>query len=480
MPFLLSVRTVPNSNADHTNRKWYGQLRDFGILDHERLVRARSVWSCRCQLLPVAASSEAFVVDGVRSEQEKSDQPKYRQLRDALIERIRGLPEGAALPTERELCADFGVSRATVRHALQRLEGEQRIYRRQGKGTFVAHAKIEQRLGLTSHTEEMRARGMVPGSKLIDVSRIPASAEVAVALQLGEGAEVLQIERLRLADGEPIAIEVLYLNAERFDGISAALGESGSFYQLLHSDYGVDLASADETIEAVIAGAREAELLGCGTDAPLLLLSRLSLDTRGRPTEYVRSLYRGDRFRLRRHLERDHEDAPAVPSLRAAGETDAAALASVFVSSWQAGYPGIVDDAVIAALDEAEVAGWLQPMASDTMQTVLAESAEGTVLGWLRYGNDPDDPQNGHIYSLYVRPSAGGRGVGRLLLEHGIERCGANGRAVTLWVFEANARARQLYRSAGFAPDGGRRVEAEYGAQEVHLTRPASSEQTLA
>jgi GntR family transcriptional regulator len=459
MLFLSSVHRSPNSKADHTNRKWYGQPEDFGILAH----------------VDMSVSRRGVLLDGVRSEEEKGSQPKYRQLREALLERIRGLPEGAALPTERELCADFGVSRATVRHALQRLEGEQRIYRRQGKGTFVARVKIEQRLGLTSHTEEMRARGMVPGSKLIDVSRVAASAEVAGALRLAEGSEVLQIERLRLADGDPIAIEVLYLNAERFDGISAALGESGSFYQLLHSDYGVELASAEETIEAVIAGPREAKLLGCGQAAPLLLLSRLSLDTSGRPTEYVRSLYRGDRFRFRRHLERGADGAPdtalADLSLREAVEADAPALASVFVSSWQAGYPGIVDDAVIAALDEREVADWLLPMASGNTRTVLAESADGAVLGWLRYGDDPDDARNGHIYSLYVRPSAGGRGVGRRLLEHGIEA--SDGRAVTLWVFEANARARRLYGSAGFSPDGGRRVEEEYGAQEIHLTRPA-------
>jgi GntR family transcriptional regulator len=415
------------------------------------------------------------VVDGVRADAEKGSPPKYRLLRDALVGMIRGLPEGAALPTERTLCVDFGVSRATVRHALQRLEDEQRIYRVQGKGTFVARAKIEQRLGLTSHTEEMRARGMVPGSKLIDVSRIPASSAVASALRLSEGTEVLQIERLRLADGDPIAIEVLFLNAERFDGISAALGESASFYQLLHSDYGVELASAEETIEAVVAGPRDAELLGCGRAAPLLLISRLSLDTHGRPTEYVRSRYRGDRFRFRRHLERS-ADGPAVseraPALRAAAEGDAPALASVFVSSWKAGYPGVVADSVIAALREQEVASWLLPMAAEQHETVLAESADGTVLGWVRFGDDPDDPAKGHIFSLYVRPSAGGRGVGRQLLEHGIERCG--GRPVTLWVFEANARARRLYTAAGFSADGGRRVEPEYGAQEVHLTRPAS------
>jgi GntR family transcriptional regulator len=416
------------------------------------------------------------VLEGARTDEGNGSQPKYRLLREALIERIRDLPEGSALPTERELCADFGVSRATVRHALQRLESEQRIYRRQGKGTFVARRKIEQRLGLTSHTEEMRARGMVPGSKLIDVSRIPASSEVATALRLAEGTELLQIERLRLADGEPIAIEVLYLQAERFDGISAALGESGSFYQLLHSDYGVELASAEETIEAVVAGAREAALLGCGQAAPLLLLSRLSLDTRGRPIEYVRSLYRGDRFRLRRHLERSHGVAPSAQEvlLRAAVEADAPALASVFVSSWQAGYPGVVDDAVIAALDETEVADWLLPMETASQRTVLAASADGSVLGWVRFGDDPDDARNGHIYSLYVRPSAGGRGVGRRLLEHGIEQCTAESeRAVTLWVFEANARARRLYSAAGFVDDGRRQVEPEYGAQEVHLTRPA-------
>jgi ribosomal protein S18 acetylase RimI-like enzyme len=324
----------------------------------------------------------------------------------------------------------------------------------------------------------MRARGIVPGSKLIDVSRVPARAEVASALRMATGTEVLRIERLRLADGEPIAIEVLYLNAERFDGISAALGESASFYQLLHSDYGVELSSAEETIEAVVAGPRDAERLGCGRGKPLLLISRLSLDTDGRPIEFVRSLYRGDRFRFRRHLERGVEGAPpaaGAPVLRAATDEDAAELAAVFVSSWRAGYPGIVDDAVIAGLDEQEVAGWLLPMESDAHRTVLAEGPDGSVLGWVRFGDDPDDAGRGHIYSLYVHPSAGGRGVGRRLLEHGVEACGARGtRAVTLWVFEENARARRLYAAAGFAADGGRRVEEEYGAQEIHLTRPPS------
>ena len=146
----------------------------------------------------------------------------------------------------------------------------------------------------------------------------------------------------------------------------------------------------------------------------------------------------------------------------------------MFVSSWKAGYPGIVDEAVIAALDEKEVAAWLLPMASAEQQTVLAEAVDGSVLGWVRFGDDPEDAAKGHIYSLYVRPSAGGRGIGRQLLEHGIDRCSRHGtRAVTLWVFEETREPAGCTRPPASQPDGGRRVEAEYGAQEVHLTRPA-------
>src|SRR5262249_31920209 len=149
--------------------------------------------------------SEDMIVDG-RSSARQPGQPKSQHLREVLLESIRGLPAGAVLPTQRELCAAYHVSRATVRAVLPQLQSGQRIYRRQGKGTFVASKKTEQRRGLTSHAEEMRASGIRPGSKLIDVSRVPASSEVGAALRLSPGTEVLQIERLRLADGEPIAI----------------------------------------------------------------------------------------------------------------------------------------------------------------------------------------------------------------------------------------------------------------------------------
>jgi len=406
--------------------------------------------------------------------------PKSQRLREALLAKMRGLPEGAPLPTERALCDEFGVSRATVRHVLQALESEQRIYRRQGKGTFVARAKIEQRLGLTSHTEEMRASGIRPGSKLIDVSREAAGREVGEALRLGHAGEVLRIERLRLADGEPIAIEVLYLDARRFDGVSSALGDDVSFYQLLSSSYGVELASAEETIEATVAGAREAKLLDCGAGAALLQLSRLTHDTNGAPVEYVRSVYRADRFRFRQRLERQPPAAGAGPALRAASAADAAALAAVFVAAWRDAYPGVVAGTVLAALDERDVADWLGNLvASSNQATTLAEDPPGSVAGFVRFGADPGDSRVGHVYALYTHPRASRRGIGRRLLEHALaELSPGDRRPVSLWVFEENERARRFYAAAGFVPDGARRVEPQYGAQEIRLLRAGAGDVT--
>jgi GntR family transcriptional regulator len=405
--------------------------------------------------------------------------PKYQSIHDALLVIIEGLPAGSAMPTERELCQTYGVSRATVRQALGQLEIEQRIYRRQGKGTFVANAKIEQRLELMSHTEGMRASGISPSSKLIDVRRVAAGADVGARLDLSATAEVLRIERLRLADGDPIAIEVVFLSAQRFDGITAELSDSASLYQLLSSNYGVELASAEETIEAVVAEGREAGLLRCAPGMPLLMLSRRTLDTTGQPIEFVRSFYRGDRYRFQTGLRRPEQGVLSPPSdtrsarIRLAIPSDAAALASVFIEAWRGGYRGVVADSVIDALDFEDTTKWLGDLiATKSAQTLVAETTPGHVVGFTRFGTEPDNPGNGHIFALYVAPSASGHGIGRLLLEKALAVLDPLSiRPVTLWVFEENARARKVYTDAGFVPDGGRRVEDLYGAQEVRLRR---------
>lgn len=404
-------------------------------------------------------------------------QPKYRLLYDAVAALIHDLPAGSGMPTERELSERFGVSRGTVRQALDHLEAEQRILRHQGRGTFVAGPKMDHLLELTSHTSYFRARGMEPGSRLIGVTRSPAAADVAAMLGLAEGDEILQIERVRLADDEPLALEVLHLGAKRFDGVASVLGESQSLYELLRARYGVELAWADETIEAASSPEREASLLGIPSGAPVLVLCRQSFDAIGRPVEFVRSFYRADRFRFRTRLQPPAPPSgPALPTdtrLRLATVADAPGLAKVFVSAWRDGYTGIVDQGVLDALDEEDIADWLGTLtASNGPTTWAVESADGEILAFSRHGEDPSDSRRGHIYSLYVAPHARGRGIAKALLDHDLRLLSERALGtVTLWVFEQNQAARSLYASFDFVPDGARRVEPQYGAQEIRLRR---------
>jgi GNAT superfamily N-acetyltransferase len=126
---------------------------------------------------------------------------------------------------------------------------------------------------------------------------------------------------------------------------------------------------------------------------------------------------------------------------------------------------------VIDALDFDDTTKWLgELIASKSAQTLVAELTPGHVVGFTRFGMEPDNPGNGHIYALYVAPSATGHGIGRLLIEKALAVLDPLSiRPITLWVFEDNTRARTIYSHAGFVPDGGRRVEDMYGAQEVRL-----------
>ncbi len=164
--------------------------------------------------------------------------------------------------------------------------------------------------------------------------------------------------------------------------------------------------------------------------------------------------------------------------LRLATPADAPGLARVFVLAWRSGYVGIVEEPVLDALDEIEIADWLGTMTSSNGPTTwLAESADGGVLAFSRHGEDPEDSRRGHIYSLYVDPAATGRGIAKALLDHDLQLLGERGLGtVTLWVFEHNQAARGLYTSFGFLPDGARRVEPQYGAPEIRMRRPAHQE----
>lgn len=223
-------------------------------------------------------------------------EPKYYAVKRHLLELIASLPPGSLVPTERELTADLGTSRTTVRQALGELVGEGRLVRRQGSGTYVAEPKISWPLQLTSFTEQAAAAGYAASTQVLETGRRRASAEVAQRLRLRPGAAVYVIERLRLADGTPMAVETSHLPASRFPGLVPKLRRAESLYRVLSESYGVTPVDAEETIETAPASPREAALLDTDTGAPMLVLSRHSFDADGEPVEWVRSWYRGDRY----------------------------------------------------------------------------------------------------------------------------------------------------------------------------------------
>ncbi|MFF4716986.1 GntR family transcriptional regulator [Streptomyces eurythermus] len=258
--------------------------------------------------------------------------PKYYRIKQQLLTMAEALQPGSAMPAERLLAVRFDTSRTTVRQALQELVGEGRLDRIQGKGTFVAQPKLYRTLQLTSHTEDMRAQGLTPASQVLDIGEVPADEQLAGLLGIGIGERVLRIERLRLASGDPMAIETTHLSVRRFPGLRRSLATYPSLYTALAEVYGVHLAEADETIETSLSTPREAQLLATDVGLPMLLLSRHSRDAQGTPVEWVRSVYRGSRYKFVAALRRPggtvvrRTAAPPAWDLPGTGGERAAAL----------------------------------------------------------------------------------------------------------------------------------------------------------
>lgn len=230
--------------------------------------------------------------------------PKYYRVKRQLLDLTAELSPGSPVPPERELAEQYGTSRTTVRQALGELVAEGRLLRVQGKGTFVAGPKVAQSLQLTSYTEDMKAQGLTPTTRMLELGYVTADEAMADRLDIKIGGRVLRIHRLRMADGEPMAIETTHLAARRFPGLRRRLDRHPSLYEALSTAYGVRLAEAEETIETVLATPHDAQLLGVDVGVPLLSLSRHSFDTDGEPVEFVRSLYRGDRYKFVARIKR--------------------------------------------------------------------------------------------------------------------------------------------------------------------------------
>jgi GntR family transcriptional regulator len=205
---------------------------------------------------------------------------------------------GDRLPAERELAKRYGCSLITVRRALSELAREQRIERTRGRGTFVLHPRLDLNFGGNrGFADEMLTRGLDPATRLIAARPESAGEAVAAALDLELGSPTLYLERLRLAGGEPLLLEQVYLPAERFPGLLASDLEHNSLYDLLVERYGTRIVRAREALEPVLLRTREAGLLDQAPGRPALLVEGIAYAADGRPIEFARSYVRGDRTR---------------------------------------------------------------------------------------------------------------------------------------------------------------------------------------
>ena len=228
---------------------------------------------------------------------------KQSHTRQQVLDLIQRLGVGTAIPSERQLSADLGVSRLTVRAALDDLAREGYLVRRRGSGTYVQQPKISQELTIPSFSEDMRRRGMAPGSKTLSMETILAGARLGRFLQVSPSEPILVIKRLRLADGETMAIETLHLPQGLVPGLTAK-DLSGSFYELLRDRYGIRIAYGTQAIEPTVTNEEESAALGVPLHSPAFLFERTSLDERDRTVEFVHSVYRGDRYRIVTELQR--------------------------------------------------------------------------------------------------------------------------------------------------------------------------------
>jgi GntR family transcriptional regulator len=223
--------------------------------------------------------------------------PKYYVAKQQLAALIAAAEPGSALPTERELAVQLAVSRTTLRQALTELVSEGRLSRTQGRGTFVAVPPVTHVRQLTSLSQDTSEGGQATRSRLISVSRVRPSAIEAAELGLGSTARVTRVERVRLVEGQPLAHEVALLTG-KLPGLARRLASVNSLYALLRDEYGVTIASAENSVETRLAGPDDAALLDVVVGAPLLVVRRLALSSAGEPVELTSSVFRGDRVRF--------------------------------------------------------------------------------------------------------------------------------------------------------------------------------------
>lgn len=251
------------------------------------------------------------MVDRLKAE---SPVPLYHQLRlliKELIETEEWAP-GSKIPSERVLAERLGVSRATVRQAVASLVRDGLLVSRPGKGTFVNQPRFVQHINtFYSFSESLRRRGITPGVRVIELSIAPATQKQQGILELPAGSQVYLLVRLRSGDGEPLLIERTLLPVHRFPDLDRFDFNERQLYAVLADEYGVELGVAREAYEPVVVDAFEAAQLGVPIGSPALLIERLMLDRQGRPVEWTKGVFRGDRCRYYVELRVPGPEPPA-------------------------------------------------------------------------------------------------------------------------------------------------------------------------
>lgn len=228
--------------------------------------------------------------------------PIYYQIKELFKERIEGgkLEPHQRLPSERELEERYGISRMTARRALTELESEGYAYREQGKGSFVEEPKLRQALlELTGFTRDMEKRRMSSGAQVLEHKVIEGQGELIQKLEASDGEKIFVLQRVRLAEEEPLAIETTHIRHTLCDRIEEYDFEDRSLYSTLREDFDITLSRAEQSVEATLADEFEAENLNVEKGAPMLMAERTTFTGDGEtPIEYARSTYRGDRYKL--------------------------------------------------------------------------------------------------------------------------------------------------------------------------------------
>ena len=228
--------------------------------------------------------------------------PLYYQLAEDLRDKIRAgeLTPGEQVPTERELSELHGISRMTVRQALQFLVREEVLVSRQGSGTYVAEPKLTyDPLHVLGFTENMMQRGLENvSSKVLEHVIAKPPSNVATRLKLGKSQRATKIMRLRLSGAMPLLLETVWVPAQLFPGLEKTDMANQSLYAVMRERYGIYPAGSLHSIEAVQANDYECDLFGLGNCAPMILLTGVTVDQHDRPIEYFKAAYRGDRFEI--------------------------------------------------------------------------------------------------------------------------------------------------------------------------------------